>query len=182
MCGLLTVAASLVAKRGLEVCWQQQLQLTGCKHGLSSCVRHMDLAALWHVGSSWTRDQTHVPCIGRRILPKQGSPLSTLKVLVAQFRTEPGSSALQADSLPLNHQGSPKQVLIAWSGLTLCNPMNFILINLYSLSFQVFAMFPLPEISSFLSNSYSPSRHGVSVSFSRNYSLVHHQVPVMCML
>ena len=26
------------------------------------------LAALWHVGSSWSRDRTHVPCIGRPIL------------------------------------------------------------------------------------------------------------------
>ena len=109
--------------------WHQRLQLTGCKHGLSSCVWHMHLVALRHVESSWTRDQTHVPCIGRRILPKQGSPLSILKVLAAQFRIEPGSSALQADSLPLSHQGSPKQVLIAWSGLTLCNPMNFIFFN-----------------------------------------------------
>ena len=28
----------------------------------------MDLAAPWHVGSSWTRDRTCVPCIGRQIL------------------------------------------------------------------------------------------------------------------
>ena len=28
----------------------------------------MCLAALWHVGSSWTMGQTHVPCIGRQIL------------------------------------------------------------------------------------------------------------------
>ena len=28
----------------------------------------MGLVAPWHVGSSWTRAQTHVPCIGRRIL------------------------------------------------------------------------------------------------------------------
>ena len=28
----------------------------------------MGLVALWHVGSSWTRAQTHVPCIGRQIL------------------------------------------------------------------------------------------------------------------
>ena len=48
--------------------WHQRLQLTGCKHGLSSCVWHMHLVALRHVESSWTRDQTHVPCIGRQIL------------------------------------------------------------------------------------------------------------------
>ena len=29
---------------------------------------HLGLAALWHVGSSWTRAQTCVPCTGRRIL------------------------------------------------------------------------------------------------------------------
>ena len=28
---------------------------------------HMGLNALRHVGSSWTRDQTYVPCIGRQI-------------------------------------------------------------------------------------------------------------------
>ena len=28
----------------------------------------MHLVTLRHVESSWTRDQTHVPCIGRRIL------------------------------------------------------------------------------------------------------------------
>ena len=27
-----------------------------------------NLHVLWHVGSSWTRGQTHVPCIGRLIL------------------------------------------------------------------------------------------------------------------
>ena len=26
------------------------------------------LVALWHVEFSWTRDQTHVPCLGRQIL------------------------------------------------------------------------------------------------------------------
>ena len=29
---------------------------------------HTGLAALWHVGSSWTRDQTHVSCTGRQNL------------------------------------------------------------------------------------------------------------------
>ena len=28
----------------------------------------MDLVVLWHVGSSWTKDRTRVPCIGRWIL------------------------------------------------------------------------------------------------------------------
>ena len=31
-------------------------------------LRPTSLADLWHVGSSWSRDRTHVPCIGRQIL------------------------------------------------------------------------------------------------------------------
>ena len=71
--GLLTVVASLVAEHGLQArsscgTWAQWLWRTG-------------LIAPWHVGSSRTRAQTHVPCIGRRILnhcatreaPKQNS-------------------------------------------------------------------------------------------------------------
>ena len=42
--------------------------------GFSNCgawaqlLRCINLVALRHVGSSWTRDQTCVPCIGRQIL------------------------------------------------------------------------------------------------------------------
>ena len=49
VCELLTAVASLVAEHGL-----QQLQ-----HAVS--------VSLQHVESSWTWDQTHVPCIGRQI-------------------------------------------------------------------------------------------------------------------
>ena len=42
----------------------------------------MGLAALQHVGSSWTRDRTCVPCIGRRILihcaTREDPPLSLI--------------------------------------------------------------------------------------------------------
>ena len=63
--------------------WAQQLQHVGPRmHGLqqlqhvgfSSCgmraqqLWHTGLGALRHVGSSWTRDRTRVPCIGRWIL------------------------------------------------------------------------------------------------------------------
>ena len=51
------------------------LRSTGSRHaGSSSCgtqaqqLWRMGLVALRHVGSSWTRVCTHVPCIGRRIL------------------------------------------------------------------------------------------------------------------
>ena len=30
--------------------------------------RHKGFGAPWHVGSSWTRDQTHVPCVDRQML------------------------------------------------------------------------------------------------------------------
>ena len=52
--GLLIAVASLV-EHGLQVWGLQWLH-------------SMDLVAPWHVGSSWTRDWTLVPCIGRRIL------------------------------------------------------------------------------------------------------------------
>ena len=37
-------------------------------HGLTSCVWHLCLEALWHVGSSQTGGQTPVPCIAWRVL------------------------------------------------------------------------------------------------------------------
>ena len=46
-------------------------QVLGCM-GFSSCstgAQYLQLVGLvvpWHVESSWTRDQTHVPCIGRQ--------------------------------------------------------------------------------------------------------------------
>ena len=62
--GLLIAVASLVAGHIFQGSQAWQLW-------------HMGLVALWHVGSSQTRDQTHVPCIGRQILNQwttRGSP------------------------------------------------------------------------------------------------------------
>ena len=42
-----------------------------------SLLWHVGLVDPWHVGSSWTRDETHVPGIGRQIL----NPWITRKVL-----------------------------------------------------------------------------------------------------
>ena len=55
VCWLLTVVIYLVAERGSQETGLQQLWHTG-------------LVAPLHVGSSWTRDQARVPCIGRWIL------------------------------------------------------------------------------------------------------------------
>ena len=48
---------SVVAAHGLRS-WGTQAPVV-MAHGL---------VALWHVESSWTRDRTHVPCVGRQIL------------------------------------------------------------------------------------------------------------------
>ena len=56
--GPLSAVASLVIELGL---WVQGLQWVWLSCGSG-------LAALRLVGSSWTRDRTHVPCIGRWIL------------------------------------------------------------------------------------------------------------------
>ena len=67
VCGLLTAVASLVAEHGLQVCRLQQLWLVGSRAQAQQLWR-TGLVAPWNVGSSWTRDRTLVPCIGRRIL------------------------------------------------------------------------------------------------------------------
>ena len=54
---------------GFRICdtWAQQLWLMG-SGAQAQQLWCPDLVVPWHVGSSWTRDGTHVPCIGRRIL------------------------------------------------------------------------------------------------------------------
>ena len=66
VCGLLIAVASLVVEHGLQACELQQLWLEGSRAQAQQW--YMGLVALWHVGSSRTRDRTHVPCIGRWIL------------------------------------------------------------------------------------------------------------------
>ena len=55
VCGLLTAAASPVGECRLSLCGLQELWHTG-------------LVVPQHVESSWTRDPTHILCIGRWIL------------------------------------------------------------------------------------------------------------------
>ena len=61
--------ASVVVACGLSSCGQraQQLWLTGSRVQTQQLWR-TGLVAPRHVGSSWTRSRTCVPCIGRRIL------------------------------------------------------------------------------------------------------------------
>ena len=64
VCGLPPVVASRgyspVAVRGFSLWWLLLWQ--------STVSRHMGLVALWHVGTSRTRDWTSVPCTARQIL------------------------------------------------------------------------------------------------------------------
>ena len=48
----------------------------------------MDLAALWQVGSSQTRDQTRVPCFGRQILNNWATREATGAILIATYELE----------------------------------------------------------------------------------------------
>ena len=68
-------AFSSCGERGLLFSCGEQLLIAGSRTcGLSS------LVALWHVGSSRIRDQTRVPCVGRRILNQQ-TTRETLEVV-----------------------------------------------------------------------------------------------------
>ena len=64
---LLTAVASLVAEHRLQVRRLQQLWLAGSR-AQAQQLWCTGLAAPRHMGSSRTRDQTRVPCIGRQIL------------------------------------------------------------------------------------------------------------------
>ena len=48
--------------------WAQYLWLKGPRACRLQSLWQAGLAALWHVRSSWTRDRTRIPCIGRWIL------------------------------------------------------------------------------------------------------------------
>ena len=72
MCRPLSAVASLVEEhslQGFSSCsmWAQRLLLTGCR-AQAQCLWHTGLVALWHVGSSRTRDGTRVSCIGKQVL------------------------------------------------------------------------------------------------------------------
>ena len=67
VCKLPIVVASLVAEHRLQAHRLQQLWHVGSR-AQAQQLWHTGLVAPWHVGSSWARDRTHVPCIGRQFL------------------------------------------------------------------------------------------------------------------
>ena len=80
--GFLILVASLITEHGLQSIWTSVVSSTWVsEHGLSSCAPRFD--AWWHVGPSWTRDQTHVSCISWQTLPlsHQGSPKHNLNII-----------------------------------------------------------------------------------------------------
>ena len=58
---------SLLRCAGFSLRWLLLLQSTGSRVQ-AQYLWLTGLVALQHVGSSWTRDRTRVPCIGRQIL------------------------------------------------------------------------------------------------------------------
>ena len=66
VCRLLIMVASVVVKHMDSRAWTLELWLPGSRAQAPwLCV---GLVALWHVGSSWTRDWTRISCTGRWIL------------------------------------------------------------------------------------------------------------------
>ena len=65
--GILIAVASLVTEHRIKMVRLQWLQLPG-PGAQAHWLLCVGLVPPWHVGSSWTRAQTCVPCIGRQIL------------------------------------------------------------------------------------------------------------------
>ena len=73
VCMFLNAVASLVLEPGFWGSWAQWLRFLDSKVQ-AQWLWPTGLVAPPHVGSSWTRDGTHVSCIGRQVLHHQGSP------------------------------------------------------------------------------------------------------------
>ena len=80
--GLRSCSVRVLGCTGFSRCGSQAqyLSLAGCRTQAQQ-LWHMGLIAPRHVGSSWTRDQTRVPCIGRQIL----NHCATREVLYDEF-------------------------------------------------------------------------------------------------
>ena len=66
VCRLLVAVASLVAEHGPKGERAQELLLPGSR-AQAQYLWCVSLVALLYIGSFWTRDRTHVSCIGRWI-------------------------------------------------------------------------------------------------------------------
>ena len=68
MSGLLIMVASFVMELGLRRAGFGSCDFRALESGLNSCAAVKSLHAPRHVGSSRTKDRTHVPCVGRWVL------------------------------------------------------------------------------------------------------------------
>ena len=85
VCELLTVVASLAAEHSSRAFGLQSLQLPGCR-AQPQQLRCMGLVTLWHVGSSWIKDQNCVSCVGNQILNNRATreaPFSLIQLLIS---------------------------------------------------------------------------------------------------
>ena len=114
--GLLIAVASLVVEHRLNSCSSQALE-----HRLSSCGA-WGLAALQHVGSSQTRDQTCISCISRWILyhwppgkPPKGlfKPPSPFFFLTKNRNPYPGLRGIVIEVPRLSVLVAPRQIELA---------------------------------------------------------------------
>ena len=111
----------------------------------------MGLIAARHVGSSWTRDQTRVLCIGRQILnywTTREVPPSTLDVhQTVPMLSHPGALALTApqSTLPLDTW----MVACLFRSLFMC---VFLVSSSLATLFRISPVYTLPQ-----EHTYSPS-------------------------
>ena len=86
--GLLVAVAPLIAEHGLQAHRLQQLWLVSSR-AQAQQLWHTGLVALRHVGSSWTKARTRVPCIVRWILnycaTREAPPTSFLILIPLSF-------------------------------------------------------------------------------------------------
>ena len=126
VCGLLIAVGSLVAEHGLQGSWAFTVVAQ------PQWFWSIGLVALQHMESSWTRYQTHVPCLAGGFLCSVvfATPWTVTRQVPLSMgfsrqqswgglpfpisRDSQGSNPLllcllrwQADSLPLSHLGSP---------------------------------------------------------------------------
>ena len=95
-CPGFTAVASLVVEHGLQACRLQELWPAGSRAQVQQLWRTGPVAPR-HVGSSWTRARTRVPCIGRQT-PNRCTTREALQYLLIQ--KEPGHLMLM--DLPIH--------------------------------------------------------------------------------
>ena len=115
--------------------------------GFSSCGARA--VAPQHVESSWTRDWTHVPCIGRQILIHQGSPrdsfISSIMVCVSHINFSCHVALARTSGTVLNRNGKSRNSC-SWSqgGRFILSPLSMIL----TVGFLLMLAIKLREFSS----------------------------------